>query len=71
MPGCSYQPFITDSGAPYLEGHHVKPLSEKGEDSIDNVAALCPLCHREQHYARDRLDKRKILAQYLNKVLKS
>ncbi len=39
----------TDS-TPYLEVHHIKPLSAGGPDSMDNVIALCPNCHRQQHY---------------------
>lgn len=34
---------------PYLEVHHKKPLSEGGLDTLDNVTALCPNCHREVH----------------------
>jgi predicted HNH restriction endonuclease len=39
-------------GQPYLEVHHVKPLSENGPDSVENTQALCPNCHSEIH---DRL----------------
>ena len=35
---------------PFLEVHHVKSLSDGGEDTLDNVIALCPNCHREKHY---------------------
>ena len=70
MPGCKYKAFITASGKPYLEGHHVKPLAEGGDDSIKNVAALCPVCHREQHYSKDKLDMRKILLKHLRKIIK-
>ena len=35
---------------PYLEVHHKKQLSNGGEDSIENVEALCPNCHRAEHY---------------------
>jgi 5-methylcytosine-specific restriction endonuclease McrA len=35
---------------PYLEVHHIVPLSEGGEDSIENVIALCPNCHRKRHH---------------------
>ncbi|MBS1029161.1 HNH endonuclease [Gluconobacter albidus] len=35
---------------PYLEVHHIKPLSQGGNDSLDNVKALCPNCHRKIHY---------------------
>lgn len=34
---------------PYLECHHVNWLSKGGEDTIDNVVALCPNCHRKMH----------------------
>ncbi len=44
-------PFIRKSdNSPYLEVHHIKPLSEDGEDSVENVLALCPNCHRELHF---------------------
>lgn len=36
--------------SPYLEIHHWKPLSEGGEDTVENAGALCPNCHREVHY---------------------
>ncbi|WP_228007834.1 HNH endonuclease [Kosakonia pseudosacchari] len=35
---------------PYLEVHHVQSLSNGGADSLANVLALCPNCHRELHY---------------------
>jgi 5-methylcytosine-specific restriction endonuclease McrA len=35
---------------PYLEVHHWKPLSEQGEDTVENAGALCPNCHREMHF---------------------
>ena len=35
---------------PYLEVHHIIPLSKGGEDSLENTLALCPNCHRELHY---------------------
>lgn len=34
---------------PYLEIHHIKLLSDGGEDTIENTLALCPNCHREIH----------------------
>ncbi|MEX1215725.1 HNH endonuclease [Saccharospirillum sp.] len=37
-------------GSPYLEVHHIKQLSKGGEDTIKNAIALCPNCHRKQHY---------------------
>ena len=37
-------------GSPYLEVHHKIPLSEDGADTLENVLALCPNCHREVHF---------------------
>jgi 5-methylcytosine-specific restriction endonuclease McrA len=54
MPNCASDLFRTTAGEPYLEVHHIVPLSEQGEDVIGNVAALCPRCHRAQHYSAER-----------------
>ena len=43
-------PFITKDGRPYLEVHHKKHLSENGPDVPENVIALCPNCHRNEHF---------------------
>jgi 5-methylcytosine-specific restriction endonuclease McrA len=44
-------PFLRrNDGSPYLEVHHIKPLSEAGEDTITNVLAMCPNCHRKAHF---------------------
>lgn len=44
-------PFIKRSdGTPYLEVHHKVQLSKDGEDTVENAEALCPNCHREQHF---------------------
>lgn len=37
-------------GSPFLEVHHIKPLSEKGDDVVSNCEALCPNCHRKEHF---------------------
>ncbi len=44
-----YAPFSDKNGKPYIEGHHIKWLSEGGEDNINNVVALCPNCHKKMH----------------------
>lgn len=47
-------------GTVYLEVHHIIPLSDKkGFDTLDNVCALCPICHRLMHYGKET-DKEKI-----------
>jgi 5-methylcytosine-specific restriction endonuclease McrA len=46
-------PFISKSdGRPFLEVHHVKRLTDGGEDTVENAIALCPNCHRKRHYER-------------------
>lgn len=53
--GCdSPAPFVGSDGLPYLEVHHVMPLSSFGSDRISNAVALCPNCHRRCHFAADR-----------------
>ncbi|HFF3786519.1 HNH endonuclease [Enterobacter mori] len=47
----------TKDGRYYLEVHHIIPLSENGEDNVDNAIALCPNCHRQEHYGEPRIDK--------------
>ena len=50
--GCK-APFKDKYGQPYLESHHLKWLSKGGKDSIYNVVALCPNCHRKMHVVND------------------
>lgn len=56
----SNSPFVKDNGKPYLEVHHVKHLALGGSDSVSNVTAVCPNCHRALHYSnrRDELTDR-------------
>ena len=37
---------------PYLEVHHKQPLSDGGDDTVENAIALCPNCHRHQHFGQ-------------------
>ena len=44
-------PFIRKSDSePYLEVHHKIRLADGGEDSVENALAICPNCHRNEHY---------------------
>lgn len=50
-------PFIGKStNEPYLEVHHIKPLSDGGKDTVCNTRALCPNCHREVHFGRGAIE---------------
>ncbi len=47
-------PFNRRSGGePYLEVHHVVPLSEDGPDTVDNAVGICPNCHARCHQGED------------------
>lgn len=37
-------------GSPYLEVHHKITLATGGDDTVDNAYALCPNCHRREHF---------------------
>lgn len=44
-------PFISRTNRrPFLEVHHIVMLKDGGSDTIENVTALCPNCHRKRHY---------------------
>ncbi|MBE9395739.1 HNH endonuclease [Pontibacterium sp. N1Y112] len=53
-------PFLKPGGEPYLEVHHIEWLSEGGRDTTDNVAALCPNCHRQMHSLNKAGDRKKL-----------
>ena len=65
MPGCSRDLFKRLDGSVYLEVHHVIPLGEGGDDVLDNVAALCPHCHREQHFGKNSVSQRETLSAHI------
>jgi 5-methylcytosine-specific restriction protein A len=52
--GCgSEAPFLRRSdNSPYLEVHHPKPLSDGGDDCVENAIGLCPNCHRKAHFGK-------------------
>lgn len=62
-------PFMTSSGAPFLEVHHVKPLADGGPDTVDNAVALCPNCHRACHHAVDRATIRSNLLNGVSRLV--
>lgn len=66
LPGCNEVLIIRDDGKPYLEVHHIDPLSNGGPDLLTNVAALCPRCHRFLHYGQGRVEASAHLLEAVN-----
>lgn len=56
-------PFLSANNEPYLESHHIDWLSHSGADSIDNVVALCPNCHRKMHIRNDEADRNILISR--------
>jgi 5-methylcytosine-specific restriction protein A len=54
-------PFNKKDGSPFLEVHHIQPLSEGGEDTLSNCVALCPNCHRKIHALKKPADLKKLI----------
>lgn len=50
-------PFLKNLGLPYLEVHHVIPLSKGGPDTPENCVALCPNCHKALHFAENQKER--------------
>lgn len=61
-------PFTRKDGSPYLEVHHLLPLSEGGRDTIDNALAVCPNCHRRFHYGGDKISFAKDIQTKINRL---
>lgn len=62
-------PFKKENGEPYLEVHHVLPLSEGGSDTIKNTVAVCPNCHMKFHYCAEKMDLRKTVVNKINRLV--
>ncbi len=53
----SHTTFITKAEVPYIEAHHLIPISKQDdfENSLDvkaNIVPLCPNCHAKIHYGK-------------------
>lgn len=67
--GClQVAPFKGVDGSPYLEVHHVMPLSSHGSDRVSNAAALCPNCHSRCHRSLDRDEFRLQLYEQIERL---
>ncbi|WP_198218432.1 MULTISPECIES: HNH endonuclease [unclassified Snodgrassella] len=54
-------PFTNKEHQPYLECHHIIWLSQNGADTLDNIVALCPNCHRKMHIVQDENDIKRLI----------
>ncbi len=61
-------PFFRPDESPYLEVHHIKPLSEGGPDVVENAAALCPNCHRACHHSSEAQSHRSALVTIIASI---
>jgi 5-methylcytosine-specific restriction enzyme A len=51
--GCSQPAPFFSKGGPFLEVHHIERIADGGPDHPENVAALCPNCHKRAHFSLD------------------
>jgi predicted HNH restriction endonuclease len=63
VPSCEFPVFLKPDGESYVEVHHIHMLAEGGEDTIDNVACLCPNHHREIHFGIRRSELEGLLRE--------
>ena len=61
VPGCTHVPFEGKDRLPYIEVHHIDPLSEEGADTRENVACICPSHHREAHHGKQAVQIKAVL----------
>jgi len=54
VKACTSPLFKTDDGERFVEVHHLTPLAQGGEDTVENTVCLCPTHHREIHYGELR-----------------
>ena len=62
-------PFFSNDGTPFLEVHHLRRLADGGTDTITNVVAVCPNCHRELHFGAKNNELLKNLYRTINRLI--
>lgn len=55
-------PFLKPDGTPYLELHHLHSSSQGGQETKENLVALCPNCHRKMHICGTDSDLQTLIA---------
>lgn len=64
---CQKMGFTKIDGGYYLEAHHVIALGNTGNDTVENVIALCSNDHRQAHYG---VDAEKMEKQFIDIIKK-
>lgn len=68
-----HKTFIDKEDKPYMEGHHLIPMSAQRDfpdinlDRVENIISLCPICHRAVHYGNDSYRKKVLYNLYKEK----
>ncbi len=62
-------PFDTVDNVRYLEVHHLKRLADGGEDKPSNTVAICPNCHKEFHFGKNRDNKLSEIREKVKRIL--
>jgi 5-methylcytosine-specific restriction protein A len=62
-------PFKNKYGQYFLEVHHIEWLSKGGQDTKNNVVALCPNCHRKMHIVNRQTDRKSLHDRAINQKL--
>lgn len=62
--------FISKSDTPFMEAHHLIPMTAQSDfsiniDRVENIVCLCPNCHSQIHYGSDS-ERRLILSKLYN-----
>ena len=61
ISGCQHPQFMDRQGRLYCEVHHIIPLADGGDDTLDNVVCLCPAHHAEVHIGKNGTELTKVL----------
>lgn len=61
--GFDYESVYGGIGKDYIEGHHIKPVSELGENEVtkvEDIVLVCANCHRMLHRKRPWISKERL-----------
>lgn len=56
------------SGKPYVEAHHIRPLSHDGPDKSENIICVCPNHHVQLDYGAIKLDSSALMRRNVHTI---